>query len=285
MKTKAFQDLVQLSDESLFEEVADGLKLIFENSMRIYSDACQLADKQNSRGHRILCLIAEEEAAKYLILLDAIRCQRKTGQDFSRQLKKCNDHLAKGIYTQYAWASPSTFGDIRKWVDDWRREYYLDGPNDVDWVLQNSIVQQREEAIYVDYANSEGKHIWLSPSRYDDFDSLPLSGTMPPIIELVRALNDVGFADAKALSKIASIWRSVQISDELNWYNDLRRLNIQTLEALNNDRLLKEQPQAVYEIIVNKWLFPLYPLELEMLKIDKSELYKIQEYYWAREFM
>lgn len=285
MKTKAICDLAQLSDDRLFEEVAEGLSLIFENSQRIYSDACQLAEKQNSRGHRILHLIAEEEAAKYLILLDAIRCQRKTGQDFVRQLKRYNDHLAKGIYTEYAWTKPATFGEVREWIDNQRQEYYLDGPNDVDWIFRNWIVQQREEAVYVDYINSEGKNLWLSPERYIGTGDYSFASTPPAIIKLVRALTDVGFTNAKTLAIIASIWRSVQMTDEFNWYDNLRHLNIQTLEELDKNRLLQKQHEDIYGIVINKWLFPLYSFELEMVKVDKSELCKIREYYWTRSFV
>ncbi len=278
MRPKAICDLAQLSDERLFEEVAKGLELVFENSMRIYSDACQLADKRNSRGHRILCLIAEEEAAKYLILLDAIRCQRTNTTFFSRQLKRYNDHLAKGIYIEYAWTKPSTFGEVDKWINRQRQEYYLDGPNDVDWVFRNRVVQQREEAMYVDYIKSDGENLWLSPSRYD---VVGLSGLMPAIVKLVQALNGVGFANAQALAKIASIWRSVQMVDSLNWYDDLRGLNIQTLEKLNESGLLKEQREDAYAVIIDLWLFPLYQLELEMVKVDKTNLHEECDRYWA----
>ena len=100
MRPKAIKDLAQFKDSALFSVVAEGLTSIHENATRIEDAARILNEKRNIRCARILESIAKEEAAKYLILLDAIRCPRKPDDRFSKHLSKFNQHLAKGLYAE-----------------------------------------------------------------------------------------------------------------------------------------------------------------------------------------
>jgi hypothetical protein len=54
-----------------------------------------------------LKLFVEEEAAKFHILLDAVRCPREPADRFSRQLGYFNQHPVKGLYAEcYDFANP-----------------------------------------------------------------------------------------------------------------------------------------------------------------------------------
>lgn len=74
MDLRAIKDLSQLADDEFFAQVSEGLALILRNATQIQSDSDLLAESERSRGRRILDNLVREEAAKYLILIDAVRC-------------------------------------------------------------------------------------------------------------------------------------------------------------------------------------------------------------------
>lgn len=280
MRTKAIADLSQKDDKELFKQISLGLKRIIENAYSIEKSVKHLTiNKNNIRGAYILRLIALEEMAKCLILLDVIRCPRKEYKYFSLQLKKFNDHLPKGIYIEYCDIRPSTFAEVREWVAEHRKEYYLDGPNDVDWIFRNWILQQREENIYVDFIESNDKHLWLTPKRYDEYalKHFHLEIT-PDIVKLVFALSECGFFKEESLKLIAEYWRSITINDDTNWQS-IREYNDHTIQLLNQNSLLEDQPKYMFVTIKDRWFFPLYLLDMRIAKVQKGELRKIQDEY------
>jgi len=260
-----------------FEQVAVGTALCLANAKQIHDDHASLVSARRPRGAEILRLTAEEEASKVLILLDAVRCPRtKSTAQFSRQLHYFNDHLAKGIYAQYCGLRPATFGEIHRWVDLERKEFYLDGPNDVDWIFYNDILRRREETIYVDYVESERDHLWHDPTK---FDELALSFVMPsrnPVFRLVTALGDAGCLSSAGLALIAEVWRSIFIDDDFSW-DSLHERNVKMLEHMEQKNLLKTKGDDVRGVIVNEWLFPLYPLDLTKERVDKNGLRDLQQ--------
>ncbi|MBM4308414.1 MAG: AbiV family abortive infection protein [Deltaproteobacteria bacterium] len=284
MRAKAIKDLAQLSDNKLFEEVAEGLTIVLENAACIEADSIFLADQNHPRSCEILRKISEEETAKFLILMDAIRSPRQPASDFANQLARFNDHFSKGFYAEYYTLRLANFGEVLEYIKQAREEYFLDGPNDVDWIFRNRILQQREERIYVDYVENDGEHYWHSPKWPESvekgmttFCKMPLD-----ILNLAKSLNQAGCASPKALSVIASKWRSVKMTDDFP-ISQLRDTNYATLQELDKSGLLREQPQNIYDTIINYWLFPLYSADLRIISVDQSKLREIQR-GWAPEF-
>lgn len=76
MEPRRIADLAQVTDAKLFGEIAEGLDLIHENALRLYESVSLLAKQEHFRAAEILKTLALEEAAKYLILIDAVRCPR-----------------------------------------------------------------------------------------------------------------------------------------------------------------------------------------------------------------
>jgi hypothetical protein len=81
---------------------------------------------------------------------------------------------------------PGSFSDLLSYLEDARKEYYLDGPNSVDWIFRNSILDTREGAFYVDYVQTHEGHVWVAPQ---DEASLSFGA---PVGRLIRALNNAG---------------------------------------------------------------------------------------------
>jgi AbiV family abortive infection protein len=277
MRTRAIQDLSCLTDEEFFVEVAEGLSLVADNALQVNHDARTLVETKRRRGARVLTVIAEEEAAKFLILLDAVRCPKDPQGRLSMHLRKYYSHLAKGIYAAYCWRRPWNFADVKEWIDRESQEYYLDGPNDVDWIFRNDIVQSREDTIYVNYVENDGKHYWQRPEQLDDYTLDP--DAPPASISLVTALRDAGCTKPEALKLIAGHWRTLSITDDLEWHT-VQNANTAILEEMKKYSLLNVQPSSVYSKIVNGWLFPLYDLELREVKVKKAGLEEIRRNWW-----
>ena len=74
---RAIKDLCQLPDARLFEEMATGIGHVVKVVGRLDAATHNLSEAGDHHAARILGNLAEEEAAKVLILLDAVRCPRK----------------------------------------------------------------------------------------------------------------------------------------------------------------------------------------------------------------
>jgi AbiV family abortive infection protein len=268
MKAKAIRDLAKLDDTALFQVVAEGMEYIIQNAQRLYGDAERLSIVERYHGSRVLRNIAEEEAAKILILIDAIRCPRRPGDRWSRHLDRFNHHLAKGLYAKSAYLKPATPAQLQSYLDNEREDFYLDGPNDVDWIFRNNVMQRREETLYVDYIETEEGHSWLHPGRFEKV--IGLMGHKPAALDMAEALDLCGALTAAGLETIALLWRPQSIAMDMKWLI-LRDLNLATVE-----------PSTLAKI-ADRWQFPLYDLDLSLIKVDRAELRNRQE-SWAPDY-
>ena len=268
MKTKAIGDLVQVSEPQLFAEIAGGLRLVADSALRLEADAQLLADQNRARGCNLLANLAEEEAGKYLILLDAVRCPRNS-PFFGRQLNKFNDHLAKGLYAEACMLSPSDFGEVARYLERERRELYIDGDGELDWICRNAILQRRETYMYVDYVRTDNGHSWEIP--IEDALGLPALHTMRSAVALAKWLDAIGCSQVEALAVIAGIWRPIEMTDAFHW-TELRALNHRTVVGLRSRGLLRQHPSDVYQHVIDRWLFPLHTLDLRLIRNDPDKL-------------
>jgi AbiV family abortive infection protein len=276
MRVRASRDLSQLPDTAFFAEVAEGLDLILKNAQRLQRGAQALGEAKQY-GSRVLQALAEEEVAKFFILLDAVRCPRLPPQRFAAQLARFSDHLAKGLYARAYDMRPATLGQLQHYLDGPRKEFYLDGPNDVDWIFRNDVLQRREELFYVDYIVTDDGHLWMDPARYDySVSDLPHIVTESHPIHVAGTLFNAGVSTPESLAVVAKIWRPISMLRETRW-SDLRALNTQTLKQLASGGMLRPQPDSVYQTIINEWQFPLYDLDLTLIEVDKNELRQRQE--------
>ena len=90
--------MAKFSDDRLFKEISEGITHIVENAVSL-DDTAQprLCQAQEYRAAEILRGFAEEEAAKVLILIDAVRCPSDRPEKVET-LKSFYNHIAKRIY-------------------------------------------------------------------------------------------------------------------------------------------------------------------------------------------
>ena len=112
----AIKTLNGLGDPEFFSAVAEGLALVVKHGDHLWNAAKTLYDSGQHHAARILALIAEEEAAKYLILIDAIRCPRLPQKRRACQLGRFNNHLAKGLYAESTQMRPSNLRQLQEYL-------------------------------------------------------------------------------------------------------------------------------------------------------------------------
>ena len=273
---RAIKDLCQLVDADLFEEIAVGIGHVMDAVNEMDAATRQLHEAEHYYPACVLENLAAEEAAKVLILIDAVRCPKNKSAKRVRTLGRFYDHLAKGIYAEMCNRCPVDFAEVKKLIDLERREHYLDGPSDVDWIFPNRITQRREDDLYVGYVrddtegDGQGERYWTYPSRLR-VSGPPLIYT-PAVITLVRALHQAGATTPDGLAVIAEVWRPVEVDAEMG-RSELLELNCRTTEILKDSDVLASAPPKVDEdIIQNKWIFPLWSLDLRRCKVKKETL-------------
>jgi AbiV family abortive infection protein len=278
MKAKAIRDLTQLSEPAFDAGIAEGLSLIVANVERLREAAVVLGKSDHYHGSRILNMLAEEEATKFLILIDAVRCPQQPGERLSNQLGRFNDHLAKGLYAKACNYRPGTLGELQHYVNMDRDDFYLDGPNDCDWIFRNEIIESREGQVYVDYVARDDGHSWSDPG----FLSTRLgAGVEPASVSMSRTLFKVGISTPAAVATVADVWRSVSLDFDTPW-SAIRDLNFSTLQLLEQRGQLVEQPPNVYGEIVHHWQFPMFALDLSMVKV-KLDTLRDRQHSWSPE--
>jgi len=272
---RAITELEQLPDSRQFEEISIGVEKIVEGMRRLDAAARSLSIAGNEYPARILGNLAEEEASKVLILADLVRCPAGRHAERSRLLRYFYKHLPKGIYVEACkWTGILTFDEMKRAIDSERISSYLDGPNDVDWIFPNQILQRREDDLYVNYVRDDGSddvRYWTSPLK-DALTSLfPYHRSESIIIRIADALCRLGATSPNGLEVMAEIWRPIKIVPELE-IEELRKLNRSTLDALDAHGVLRKCADDAGQIIIQRWPFPLYPLDLNLQEIDKKDL-------------
>ncbi len=290
MEVRQIKNLCEYKDSKLFKKIAQGLKLIYENAKCIIEDSIFLKQNKHHQGSENL---ENEEAAKFLILLDAIRCDRKkNNKNFKRQLGYFSNHLARNIYANYCGMSPADFREVRDFIEKEREPYYIDGPDYKNWVYRNTHISKRESCMYVDYVKIEDKRHWTSPNNQPMKESIYGSLHHSFIFTLINALHTTGCTSSDSLEVIASKWRTIEIRDDMPCI-ELEKINGDILEELDKRNLLNNTRKES-DVLKRSWRYPLYQLDLrekskkekkEALETMQIEANKVSEDFFEHEHM
>lgn len=261
---RRFVRLAELPDDKLFEELEQGLTLITENTAQLAAAACALAEQERHRPARILASHAEDEAGKYLLLMDAARCPKG---HLARHLKRTTNHLARLLYAETVMPCPATFEGLVEYINGNRKSHYLDGPEGVKWVYRNSLLYWREQALYVDYVERENDEcLWQDPDDFDKLSECLFNPQTQFAVDLVADLTGAGLHKAPALEIIASLWRGV-VPTHISEIRDRTHDTISTLEGKG----LLSGDADISSRIVDRWGFPLWNVDLSLDKVRKTD--------------
>ena len=271
MRVRAIAALNAHADDRFLQEIGSGLKLIAQHASRLAEAAARLAEGDQGRAMRVMELIASEEAAKYLVLLDAVRCPIHPPRRRVRQLKRFNDHLAKGIYAASVNARPAHFGELLEFIRSMRQAFYIDGPTGMNWIFPNEVRGRREEALYVDYVEAEGEHRWWAPNPVWDDPSITRMHVVPRVVKLVKAMDIVRFHAVPSLRTIMNKWRGFDPDPDTRM-TELRRRTAATLDKLGEQRWPEGMPSEARNTILEAWPFPLWNQDLSEIEVNPDDL-------------
>lgn len=166
MHPRRLRSIAQVREADRFGILGEGLSMLAENVHNLTEDIEDRGKNRRFQAAAVLSCFAEEEAAKILILLDIARAGWSDRDAVGRAMDAFYAHLARGLYVRAYDGSPTDLGEVRRYVDSWRQEFYLDGPMDVDWIFNNEVLASREERLYVDYVEFEdGDRRWIGPKQ------------------------------------------------------------------------------------------------------------------------
>jgi AbiV family abortive infection protein len=262
-RTRKLVDVVRAMPEADFLGwVAEGLVLVLKHAERLHRAQVALTDSRQHHAARIVHSICEEEAAKFLILVDIVRCPRNPDLR-AEQARRFEDHIAKGIYARSCGMKPGTLGELQGFLHFYRERPYLDGPDGDNWEFGNEILRQREGTMYVDYVSIDETNCWVDPGRNEEL--MRVGDMEPAVLRLSRALAATGISAKRGLEVVAEVWQPVALTDQTTW-NEVRQVNQRTLEALESLGALEEASRDVYEQVIDGWQFPMYGLDLSAIK-------------------
>ncbi|MDE2134178.1 MAG: AbiV family abortive infection protein [Alphaproteobacteria bacterium] len=272
---RAIQSLGSLSSEGMLAATADGITRIHNHGRRLFGAAEKLTTNGDHLAAEILKNLAEEEIAKVLILVDAVRCPVRFQMERNRTLEYFYSHLAKGIYAEICNWRPINFSEVQRGIEDLRAGHYLDGPTGSDWIFPNQIERSREDKLYVDYVGDDSDSHAVRDCSWYTPTEVPWPFVTSAAIDIASALYAAGITTCGGLKIVARLWRSVEIAPEMTSHC-LEELNWSTLEALNEVGLLKTDNNDILSTIRNRWQFPLWSLDLRKREVDKETLREIR---------
>lgn len=266
VEARALGALSQISRSKRMAVVEPGFAALLEHVRALREDIKNQIEAGAHRSARIIDGLAQEEAAKVLILLDMVRHGLNDDLGVRDHIRAFYNHLSRCVVAEVATYRPASFGELRQAVDRLRRSHYLDGPNDTDWIFRNQLESSREEAMYVDYVKTDEGHAWISPGAY----TVPLH-TPSRVLDLVLALGRLGATSGPGLRLIAGIWNGHTYQDGDHW-DVIRLRNIETVKALRRDGLAHDELDGDAASVVDEWTFPLGQLDLRARAVDIDDL-------------
>ena len=262
-QSSAIANLGNRKKEIFLREVATGIEHLVANIRRLDSSARCISQEGDETSAAVLGSFADEEAAKVLILVDAVRCLKKKAR--ARTLKRWNDHLWKGIYVRSCDWRPANFCELASYIDEDLRLYYLDGPMGVDWIFPNEILDQRERQIYVDFVEditetgpARQSAYWAAPI---DFSSASFGYRTSTCVEVALSLHDFGFTTERGLNHVACIWQPIDPTSMD--YSEISARIQQTVRVIQSEQdWTTDSSEAIATLTpLGNWPYPLWPID------------------------
>jgi hypothetical protein len=262
------------------EIIAEGLELIARNVRSLLSEAEGIYE-QAPRSAKMAVNVASEEAGKGFLLVDYVRPYSGVKENRRQEhLRGFYSHLSRGIYAKYYKTRPKDFADVMEIIDCHRQSLYLDGLHDVDLILRNEILREREDLLYVDYVLFEDGPRWVSPESADYLYDWYGRFRQPTVCVLFLHMYQLGLFTANALRVLRAIWKDQLIAPETDW-SVCAKLNERFLEKCGLQGILTSNQGL--RMVVDRFLFPLCGLGLPRhpTEVKIEDLQEKRDTYWA----
>ena len=262
------RSLCNLPHSSRLDLIAEGLPVILTSARGFWRAAEQLTD--HPREATVLEGLAEEEAAKALILVDLVRCPpKRVNERVGRIVSELfYNHLARMIYsTAQSW-KPVNIMQLQEYVDHERKAHFVDGYAG-QHILPNWTIYSRESAMYADIEeHEEGGPRWNDPQHF----ASPMNPTRPISLELVEALSALGVFTRAGLEAMSEIWGTVDFLDTQDPSMN-RELTLALGERLEGEKLVTERATDLHgRCFHGHWQMPMYNLRFSLLPVPLEVL-------------
>lgn len=276
MLPRQFSQLASMSRTKRDPMLAEGLVAIGENVISLASDIEKCREGDACRAASITRNVVREEAGKFLILMDIFRTPSTKQALVSVQLKRATNHLAKLIYEQIADYSIGDQAELLRAIEIHRKSLHLDGPNDVDWIFRNRLIDERERALYVDLVDSEGELLWWTPD--------PVSIRSPSrAATLVSGILECGLVSEAGFRALQTAWEGFDPTANTHC-GEWSARTARALALVEPSEGRDEQGQHMASFVANRWPMPMAELQVEELKIDPADLIAARESWWNEQF-
>jgi hypothetical protein len=253
--------------------IAESLPIILESARGFWRAAEKLAD-DNPREADVLQGFSEEEAAKILILIDAVRCPSKLiSEKLGVIVRNFYDHLARLLYAEAQGWKPMHVSQLQEYLNSSRRSRYLEGYVG-EFIVPNWNLTTRKSQLYADIeAYEDGVPQWNKPVSH--VSGLPRF--TPAALQVAESLSVVGIFTRRGLDATAEIWSQVEFRDT-ETYADARRLTQRLLTRLiaanlSSDAATEKDAKVLYEL----WQMPMYCIDFTLIDAPFSELLEERE--------
>jgi hypothetical protein len=249
--------------------IAEGLPILLKSAEEL-EQVEKLLPGEQQRARAILIGQADEEAAKILILLDAVRCPSRRQADRDKTLTNFYNHLARLLYIKACLWKPGTHGDLTRYVDVERASHYLDGPNGIDFVYRNDALDTREGFLYADLVDHGNGLEWQAPGPR--FGGILASLNVPRLdaLPVAKALARVGAFSLEGLRTIAKIWNGLNLDEHTHW-QEIAELNEHTLHELHKLGSVDKASNKDIQLVCD-WQFPMYSLDFTEIPVEEASL-------------
>lgn len=277
------RQLCQMSESKRLAFFAEGLPIILRSAQGFWNAAQHLKDS-SPRESAVLVGLAEEEAAKILILMDAVRCPPKlVAGKLNVLIGWFYDHLARLIYAEAADMRPSDLADLRRYVYHYRRTHSLEG-HAGEYIMPNGPVYDRERKLYADIeAYDDGSLAWSTPSSAGSSSRWFLRSE-PYVLRIAEAMHQLGMFLVPGLRATSQIWGAVEFKDTES-HHDGKPLMDSLVKRLITEKLpLDTALQDHVSTLHNDWQIPMYNLDLSPIVLSRQQLEAEQERAFSMEF-
>ena len=270
--------LCQIGHADRLDFLADGLPTILSSARSLWRSSRRL-EKKSPREAALLRILAEEEAAKALVLMDAVRCP---GPLVASRIRKIvgwfYDHLARLIYAEAASWRPTNVLQLREYVDQQRKTHYLEGYAG-EYIMPNWCLYTKESVLYADIEVGEDEELrWSDPLR-SVLGSGPSFGKALPPKSLVHteALEALGVFTPEGLRATSEIWGQVEFTDQVMRLKAIE-LGRQLFTRLWSKKLPRQYATDRHaRDLIYDWQMPMYDLEFSRLPVTMEELESARE--------
>ena len=203
---------------------------------------------------------AEEESAKALILINAVRCPRhRAPAKLGAIVGWFYSHLARLIYAESFQFPPLNVQQLQEAVDLRRKEYVQEGIEGEE-ILPNQHLFQRESLLCTDVVVGElGEPSWNDPLAIGQSPDSAATGESPlPSLQLVEAMSKLGILSLPGRKLTSEVWGKVNFAGPRD-RSDATELVREVVKRLVREYLPTEASVDPYvQTLLGFWQLPMY---------------------------